>query len=314
MQNPVTSSPTSTNWLDQTPGADTPFDELFGGNPDQSLTNSNPETQTTTTSAASSQTVDGSQVRPPETFGTEWEPIKTRTGSVYNSREDTTKGIEEKDALIEQLRAKYKAATGQDPIAESRRPSPQAQAQTGYLNNPTKYAEDLAAAAKSGDANRYMQVQLALQDEYNAPYRPILQDLARTAARTRVQTQVKDFDTFVNSEDFNRTLESTPALRMAIQNAEQDLRYSGQLEELYRLAYDSYTSRTRLPELVRAAQQTGSTPAAAPTLNRPVVQNSTLSPAVPTTQASDSELMRSPNGRAELIKRYQSQGMDNVRF
>ena len=310
----VTPSPTDTTWLADAPeGANTPFDELFGTDPEKSLSSGSSETQTTTTSVDASQTGATPQdVRPPETTD-QWEPIRARTGTVYNSREDAIKGTEEKDSLIAQLRSQIQEVTGQDPIKAARQQHTQPPQPVGYLNNPNKYAEDLAAAAKAGDAAKYMQIQLQLQEEYIAPYKPLLQELSRTTAQRKVKEQVSEFEGFLSSENYTKVLETAPALRGAIQAAESDLRYASQLDELYRLAYDSYVARVQLPTLVQAAhQQSATSTPAAPT--RPTISNATLTPATPTTAATNDELMRSAQGRKELIDRFKAQGFDNMRF
>lgn len=319
----VTPSPTDTTWLADAPaGADMSFDELFGSNPEQThVATAIPETQTTTTSAdPAGATASSETPRPPETT-LDWQPIKASTGTVYNTYEDTVKGIEQKDTLIAQLRAKLQEVTGQDPVKKSSQQQPtQSTPQQGgytYLGNPQKYAADLAEAAKRGDAHRYMDIQVQLQDERTAqtlaPYQPILQELTRTTAQRKVKEAVKEFDQFIGSDNYSQTLEANPALKNAINAAEHDVRYASQLDELYRLAHDSFVARVQLPKLIAEAQQTAASPATASPA-RPVVTQSTLTPTAPTTAQSDSELMRTAQGRKELIERLKAQGFDNMRF
>src|ERR1041385_714201 len=112
----VTATPSSTSWLDDAPGGDIPFDKLFGTEPEASVS-SNPNPQTQTTATETQQVVPDSQ-QPGQTF----QEIKTSTGSVYKTYDAVTKGIEEKDTLIQQLRERYKAVTGQDPIKPAPEP------------------------------------------------------------------------------------------------------------------------------------------------------------------------------------------------
>jgi hypothetical protein len=293
----VTAAASSTSWLDDAPGGDIPFDQLFGTEPEASASsNPNPQTQTTVPDV---QPVVTDSQQPAQTF----QEIKTSTGSVYKTYEAVTKGIEDKDTLIQQLRERYKAVTGQDPI----KPVPEPERES-YLQNPTKFAGDLAEAAKNGDAPKYQKALLGLMDEYLGPVKPLFQDFARSRAQAQVSSEFKEYDTFRNGSEYNKVLERNPILANAIQGAEQDFRYSSQLPELYRLAYESYTSR-RMPELVQAAQTTAAT--TTQTARPATVQSSTLAPTNPVTQKSEAELLRTPEGRKELIARFKAQGLDD---
>lgn len=290
----------STSWLDNAPGGDVPFDQLFGTEPEASFSSANPSTidpvQSTTT-----------DVRPPETTsnGLEFHEIRTSTGSVYKTLDAVTKGIEEKDTLIQQLRDRFRAVTGADPLRPQEQPP---QPQSGnYLSNPARFAEDLASAAKEGNAAKYRDTMVGLMEEYFGPAKPLIQEFARSRANEQVRNEFSDFDKFRTSDDFGKVLARNPALGNAIQAAETNIGFSHQLPELYRLAYESFTAR-RLPELVQAAQQT----AASPTQSvRPTVQSNSLTPANPVTQRNDQEMLRTTEGRKELISRFRAMGLED---
>lgn len=295
----VTASPSSTNWLDNTPNGDTPFSELFGDPSSEASTVNGGEAtiaSTTTQTNAEPQT---------QTF-TE---IKTSTGSVYRTLDAVTKGIEDKDTLITQLRDQLKSVTGRDPIRPHVEPE-----NTNYIGNPTRFADDLAEAARKGDAAKYQQVLLKQFDEYLGPAKPLFQEFARSNAQGKVSAEIKDFDQFVHGEEYQKTLERNPVLSNAIQGAEQNFAYSSQLPELYRLAYDSYT-RARLPELIRAAAQNPVASGAA-TTQQPVrtttMSGSTMTPAAPSNQQTVREMMTTSQGRKDFIKQFETSNGQNV--
>lgn len=291
--------PAATSDPNTIPGGDIPFDQLFGNDPDTSSTAgpANPTAATQTTTTAQPAAASPTQPTTPT-----WE-LRNSDGTInYRSPEAAIQGIEHKDTIIQQLRDKYKAVTGQDPL----KPQPVEPQQVSYLQDPNKFAEDLAAAAKEGNAQKYTQTQIKLFDEYLGPVKPLIQEFARTRAQAQVTSEIKEFEPFRISEDFKKTLERNPALANAIQGAEANPQYYGQLPELYRLAYQSHVA-SRVPELVQAAQQAAATQTARPT--QTTTTTSTLAPGAPTTNQSDQELLRSKEGRAEIKKRFESSGI-----
>lgn len=288
----------STNFLNDAPGGDIPFDQLFGTEPEASFSSANPTDQTTT------QTTVAEPTQTTDTF----KEVRTSTGSVYKEYDTLVRGIEEKDTLIQQLRDQVKQATGQDPL---RRQEPvQAQQPQNYLSNPTRFADDLANAAKAGDAAKYQGTLLGLMEEYFGPAKPLIQEFARSRATEQTNSEYKDFGQFRRSEDFGKVLERNPALAQAIQASEQNIQFSHQLPELYRLAYESHTAR-RVPEIVQAARQT----TAAPVQNtRPTVQQTSLTPGNAVTQQSDQDALRTTEGRKEILARLRAAGIENLTF
>jgi|SwirhisoilCB2_FD_contig_41_15778550_length_1930_multi_4_in_0_out_0_1 hypothetical protein len=289
----------STSWLDNAPGGDIPFDQLFGTAPEASFSSANPPTEPQATTPA----------EPPATTPSAPEfVLKTRTGTVYKTIEDAARGVEEKDTLIQQLRDKLKTVTGSDPL---RAPEPVAQPRS-YLSDPTRFADDLAGAAKTGDAAKYRDTLVGLMEEYFGPAKPLISEFARSRATEAARAEYKDFDTFRSSENFNKTLERNPSLAYAIKVAEENIGFSHQLPELYRLVYESDLAR-RMPELVQAANKPQAT-AAPTTTTRPVLNTSSLTPAAPVTQRNEQELLRTSEGRKELLARFKAQGLEDVLF
>lgn len=291
----------ATNWLKDTPGGDVPFDQLFGTEPEASFSSANPPV---TDPAAQTTAIDPAHTTEPVGF----REVRTSTGTVYKEYDTLVRGIEEKDTLIQQLRDQVKAATGADPL---RRQEPVQQVQPqSYLSNPTRFADDLAKAAKDGDASKYQQTLLGLMDEYFGPAKPLIQNFARSQATEQANAEYKEFGQFRQSADFGKVLDRNPALGQAIRASEENIQFSHQLPELYRLAYESYTAR-RMPEIVQAARQT----TAAPVQNtRPTVQQTSLTPGNAVTQQSDQESLRSTEGRKELLQRFRAAGIENLTF
>jgi len=291
----------STNFLENAPGGDIPFDQLFGTDPEASFSSANPSG--TPAALAPATTTPPEPAQTTESF----KEIRTATGSVYKAYDDVVKGIEEKDTLIQQLRDKFKATAGYDPLKQ---PEPTPQQTSSYLNDPTKFATDLSEAAKSGDAKKYRDTLVGLMEEYFGPARPLISDFARSRATQQVSNEFKEFNQFVGGDDYKAVLQRNPALAQAIKVSEENIAYASQLPELYRLAYESHTAH-KLPELVQAAKQT---PVAPTTSARPTVQSTSLTPAAPVTHRDEREMLRTSEGRKEILARYRAQGIEDFRW
>lgn len=291
-------SPMSTNFLDDAPGGDIPFSELFGsegGSPEQATT---PATEST----PAPEPVQPSQA------ASVFEPIRTRTGSVYNTADAVTRGIEEKDTLIRQLRERYVAERGVDPITNQ--PVSRAEEPVNYMRDPQRFARDLAAAASKNDAAAYTNTQTKLIFDALQPIAPIIQEFSKSRANEMVTKEIAEFAAFRSSPDFNRVLDSSPVLKQAVNGAEQDINFSAQLPELYKLVYSEYT-RQRMPELLKAVQ-TQNTPITPPQTSNRSMTSGTMTPVTPTTSASDADALQTKEGRAELMNRLRAQGIDKV--
>lgn len=311
--NTTNPSPTSTNWLDDAPGGDIPFSELFGSNPDTSATSTEPPTTAASAPATSEpQATEPAKTTPdpaPASFR-----IQTKTGTVYDSLEAATSGIEEKDTVIEQLRQRFIATTGVDPLKKNPTPAASADTSPNYLQDPNKYASDLYEAAKKNDAKQYQQTQLRLFEQYLGPALPMFQEFVKERAQDQVSSQaksfpseVKSFREFRGSGAFQKVMQENEVLAQAITTAEGNFQFSSQLPGLYKLAYQSYVA-SNLPEVVRAAPAAAATSTPPPT-SRPTSTSTTLSPTSPASSQSDQELLRSKEGRAELKRRFESSGL-----
>jgi len=303
----TTPSPTSTNWLSDAPGADIPFSELFGNDPEVTATT----TPTTAAPAAASEPQAPTEPAKTEPVSQSFR-ITTKTGTVYDSLEAATSGIEEKDTVIEQLRQRFIATTGVDPLKKTPQSAPTVET-PNYLQDPNRYAADLYEAAKKNDAKGYQRTQLQLFEQYLGPALPMFQEFVKERAQDGVSAkslppEAKNFREFRSSEAFKRVMTENEVLAQAITNAESNFQYASQLPGLYKLAYNSYVA-SNLPEVIQAAPAVAAP--SAPPISRPTASTSTLSPTAPQSSQNDQELLRTREGRAELKRRYEASGLAN---
>lgn len=234
--------------------------------------------------------------------------IKTTTGTVYNSLEDATRGVEEKDKLISELRAKLSAREGVDPITNkpvgSQTTSPEVP--VSYLQDRKKYFQDLRTAVERNDEEAYFNAQLKLLNDAMSPYAGILQTTAKTQAVESVSTELPDFREIMRTPEFEQTLDSMPILKNAIQFAENDPSGAAQLRELYKVAYFTTQGR-RMPELVR------NTPPPTPTQPRPAMVASSVPPPATPNSGIRPDLSTS-EGRKAIIEQQKALGVDRLRF
>lgn len=268
------------NWLQNAPGGDIPFEQLFNEGAPQS-------SQTT----AQSTTV-------PQTPPTPTEFLRT-SKSVYKTADEAQRGVEEKDSLIEQLRTQLAQIRGVDPITN--RPVASPQEDVNYAQNPQKFYEDLEAKARAGDKAGYAQVNAKFIADYLAPVTPVFRDFAKTNATEELSREYKDFRDFRNSPEFDKVLGANPVLKTGIEGAESDFRFHNQLPGLYKLAYSAYVAM-RVPEMLKSAQ-TAAQPAPTPT--RPTLtQPQTPTPgASPVTALDTTQMLHDTEARGEYLKR-----------
>jgi hypothetical protein len=175
--------------------------------------------------------------------------------SVYKTPEEATKGINEKDALIEQLRQRYALTTGIDPVTGQPVGQAAPQQQQDYFQNPAKYLDDLYSAAKAGGPEAYRDVQAKFMMDTLKPLQPILQKAARDQAAVEVSNDpagpIKGINEFLTSPGYQKALDSNPELKQAISVGETDYRFHSRLPGLYKLAYLT-AQGMQLPELLKA--------------------------------------------------------------
>ena len=215
---------------------DATFDSLFPSNPPPIVTQ--PPQQV-------AKQPDGSQA-PPTTQQTPppvaqqppaSEPFIKANSSVYKTAEDAVKGINEKDALIDQLRTRYALTTGIDPVTGKPIAAQPQIDQLDYTQNPKQYLEDLYAAASKNDPAAYAAVQSKLIADNNKPFLPIIADAVRTRAIKAFTSESPAAAQFVDSALYQKTLEANPDLKIAITTAENDPRFYSRLPGLYKLAH-----------------------------------------------------------------------------
>src|SRR6202790_2775662 len=202
--------------------------------------------------------------------------------SVYKTAEDEQRGINEKDAVIEQLRQRYALTTGIDPITG--RPvasNGQTQESVDYYQQPDQYLDALYNAAKKGGPEAYRDVQAKFMMDVLKPLQPVIQKAARDQANEALTVLIPGAKGFVGSANYNKALEDNIELKQAISISEQDQRFHSRLPGLYKLAYQT-AQGMQLPELLKAnASQTQNT-SQTQTQGQPVrttVQSTTSSPA-----------------------------------
>lgn len=209
------------------------------------------------------------------------QPYLKGNSSVYNSPEAAVEGINQKDALIENLRQRYALTTGVDPITGQPigQQVPKEQP-LDYYNSPDKYMDDLYAAAKTGGPNAYRDVQAKFLMDTLKPMQPMMQRIAREQAVQAASQDIKEVGGYIGTQQYNQALDSVPELKQAIQTSESDYRFHDRLPGLYKIAYLTGQGQ-QLPAILKAqaATQTQNSPAPP----RPTMQPST--PALPTQSA-----------------------------
>jgi hypothetical protein len=265
------------DWFKDAPTGDLSFDALF---PPEG-TSAPPEPETT-------------QVPTPPTE----EFFLKASSSVYKTSEDAIKGIEEKDALIGQLRTRYIEQTGTDPITGKQvAPTTPVQPESeSYYKTPDRYFQDLVSAVEQKQPDKYLAAQRRLIMETLAPYAPAIQGFARQQAVDKVSSEVKEAREFLGSPNYQKTLEAMPLLGDAIRNAEQNPQFQEQLPQLYKTAY-LVAQGLSLPELLKTQA-----PAQAPVTPRPTMGSTTMTPP---TQAAPREDLGTSLGRKAIIERLE---------
>jgi len=230
------------------------------------------------------------------------EPVIKGERSIYNSLEAATQGINQKDALIEQLRQRYALTTGIDPITGQ----PVGQTPTNqpldYTQNREKYMNDLYSAAKQGP-DAYVDVQTKFVMDTLAPLQPLIQQYARATAVSTLSQEIPDAGKFIGTPQYGKALEGNPELKNAISVAESDVRWHSRLPGLYKLAYLTGQGM-QLPELLtkNTAPAVTQTQTVQP---RPSAQPTTQAPSQSTTKPSFKTL----DGIKAVIQDAESRGL-----
>jgi hypothetical protein len=224
--------------MSQAPGANVSFDDLFP-----------PEGEP----AAQPQVAQGTP--PPQTPQAPQGPFLKAGDTVYNTAEDAVNGTIHKDDYIRRART-FLQENGIDPN-EFRRvqsmpqaqpePQPSSPSPYKYLGNGKQYYQDLASAANPAnpDPVRYEQIQRqyqkeVFQEEFRnsmSPYGPAIAETFRQQAIRNVSVEIPDFQRFIESQEYKKTVESNPLLKEMISIGENNPEAAKRLPEVYRQAY-----------------------------------------------------------------------------
>lgn len=226
--------------------------------------------------------------------------LRTASGTIYKSAEDAAQGVQHKDELIARLRQEAIERTGIDPVSGQpvvRRQDPP----KSYTQDRKRFIDDLANAAKSNDYDAYGKVQEQFVQDVLSPYAPILATLARSQAVESVSQSIPEFRQFVGSTDYTETLERHPILKDAIATSEGNPSASGQVAQLYRMAFELASKK---PEIVRAQAQP---------IPRPTVSSISL-PSIPQNGSNAAPDMGTIEGRKAIIEAQERGGVLNMRL
>lgn len=229
------------------------------------------------------------------------EPFLKTSTTTYKTLEEAVRGTEEKDRTVERLKTEL------------------AQLKQTHQATPTQSApaEDyrkvmfrrLAKAAQDGNEAEYMDALAEFQTSVLSQFAPALTGVYEQQAISAVESEVKDFRSWLNGPEYTRTLEQFPVLANAIQIAKSDPRAAHQLNEFYKLAYRAYAGDpARANETSTAVARSSVAPAPTPT--RPTLQANTPTPVIsglpqnigaPYTRE---QIMNNRALRTEFLKRF----------
>src|SRR6267378_1253008 len=294
------------------PTGDDDFDSLFQriGIDGESIANSNAISEVPTT-----------ETPEPAKF-----ELKTKTGTVYKTMEDTVKGIETKDRTIDQLRSMLAAVTGEDPLSKSGIKPGQTtapQKPVSYLQDDVRFAQDLTQAAETGQKtndwkpyrNTLGQFVYEVVQSAVGPYMPVVQNVGKQQALETVSRDVPEFRSFYGTKEYQEVLERRPKLAGYIKTLEDNPTMQEDLAEQFKDVWNDHQVR-KLVELA-------SKPA-------PVSQNPTPRMPIQTTRTPD--FKQEPNdgmrrqtpvakptlataeGRKALIEELERRGLADVHF
>lgn len=291
---PISNAPSSVDLSDApAPLTEESLDGLFP----------NPETDSSATPApTTAKTATETQAPPPQAPPINEFVIQGKK-SRYRNTEEATRGIDEKDDLIEKMRQRYILATGLDPVTgQSTYSTPQVS--DSYMSNPEKYVQDLFEASKVSDpklaATRYRDTQLKLVMDSLAPLAPVLSTAAKRQAIEALRAEIPDAEQVLTSPAYSQALEQMPDLREAIEAAEGNYQFHARLPGLLRVAY--FTTRgVQLPELLNAARPTSPTPV------RPTT--SPVTPSIPQVVETKPADLSTSEGRKALIEAAKRSGI-----
>lgn len=286
---------------------DAAFDALFPADAPTTVAAPNQAEPTQTQPTTTQPVVQTTQPSTTTTSPQGDEPFLKGDRSVYKTADAAVQGINQKDALIEQLRQRYALTTGIDPISgQPVGQSPQS-TPTDYTANPQKYFTDLYEAAKASP-EAYVGVQQKFLMDTLKPLAPVLQRAAREQAKETLKTELPDAPNFIGTPAYEKALNVSPQLKEAITAAENDYRYHSRLPELYKIAYLTGQG-LQLPELLdKAKQTTVSTVVAATPPTQPTVRTTSQPTTTAPTQTTVRPNLKTLEGIKAVIAEAESRG------
>src|SRR5882724_12928097 len=238
------------------PTGDDDFDSLFqrAGIDGESIANSNVISAEPTTADAEPAPQAPTLSPEPSKF-----ELKTSTGTIYKSMEDTVKGIETKDRTIDQLRSMIAAVTGEDPLSKSGIKPGQTtapQKPVSYLQDDVRFATDLTQAAELGQKtndwkpyrNTLGQFVYEVVQSAVGPYMPVVQNVGKQQALENVSRDVPEFRKFYGTKEYQEILEQRPKLAGYITTLEGNPTMQEDLAEQFRAVWNEHQVR-KLTEL-----------------------------------------------------------------
>jgi hypothetical protein len=255
-------------------------------------------TVATTTPAATTPATTTPQVTPQTVTQTPDEPFLKGNESVYKTREAAQRGLDEKDALIKQLRQSYSLATGVDPITKQPLNAIAPQGNESYVLNPKKYVSDLQDA-KSPE--QLAKVQQKFVFDTFQPIAPAISSMTKNAAIKQVADTLPDFNTFYGGQEYKATLDANPDLKEAVEMAESDIAFHPRLAGLLKLTYLT-NKGMQLPELLKKA--------ATPQTQAQPVRSLTPSTSAPAeyTTSNEAPSLGTKAGRQAIIDQFEKSG------
>lgn len=245
--------------------------------------------------------------------------------SKYKTKEEAVKGYAEKDAAIAKLRQYAIEKNGYDPLTGKDVPKPTAPTNEplSYKRNGKQYVQDLVAALNKGEAGAeaYAKVQEKYFEEIAtdmfSPYIPVVRDAAKVRAIDSAAQQDPQFRAFLASEDYSKTLDAFPDIKVSIDQAEADPRFSDRLPAFYKLAHTASLG-LKAQEALRNPPPPQPAPGGPAAGFRPTTSSAALTPppvtsGQPIRQVGE-ELLQSREGRKQLVEQAKASGVLDFRF
>jgi len=306
------------------PTGDDDFDSLFqrAGIDGESITNSNviSAEPTTAPTEPAPQTPEPASPEPSKF------ELKTSTGTIYKSMEDTVKGIETKDRTIDQLRSMIAAVTGEDPLSKSGIKPGQTtapQKPVSYLQDDVRFAQDLTQAAEVGQKtndwkayrNTLGQLMYEVVQSAVGPYIPVVQKVGRQEALEAVARDIPEFRNFYGTKEYQEVLEKRPKLASYIQTLEGNPTMQEDLAEQFRDVWNEH----QVKKLVALAAHP------APVSQNPTPRMPIQPQRTPDFKHEPNDGMRrqtpvakptlaTPEGRKAIIEELERRGLADVNF